>query len=47
MFDRILDIVYELNVRKTIFVFGKVITIQIILRNEIPGNKDLLKVTVA
>ena len=36
--------VYQLNGRKNICIFGNVITIQIILRNEIPGNKDLLKV---
>ena len=34
-----------LNGRKNIFVLGNVITLQIILRNEIPGNNNLFKVT--
>ena len=37
--------VYELNGRKNICIIGNVITLQIILRNEIPGNNNLLKVT--
>ena len=36
--------VCELNGRKNIYIFGNVITTQIILRNEILGNNDLLKV---
>ena len=47
VFDRILDIVYELNRRKNICIFGNGITIPIILRKEIPGNNDLFKVTSA
>ena len=38
--------VCELNGRENICIIGKVLTIQIILRNEIPGNNDLFKVTV-
>ena len=48
MFDRILEfwiMVYELNRRKTIFIFGNVITLKIILKNEIPENNGLFKVT--
>ena len=37
--------VYELNGRKNICIIGNVITLQIILRNEIPGNNNLFKVT--
>ena len=37
--------VYELNGRKNICMIGNVITLQIILRNEIPGNKNLFKVS--
>ena len=37
--------VYELNRRKNIYIFGNVITMQIILTNKIPGNNDLFKVT--
>ena len=40
-----IDMVYELNGRKNICIIGNVITLQIILRNEIPGNNNLLKVT--
>ena len=36
---------YELNGRKNIYIFGNVITLQIILRNEIPGNCNFFKVT--
>ena len=36
--------VYELNGRKNICIFGNIITLQIILRNEIPGNNSLFKV---
>ena len=35
---------YELNGRKIIFILGNVITLQIILRNEILGNNRLFKV---
>ena len=45
IFDRILDMVCELNGKKYICIFGNAITIQIILRNEIPGNNDLFIVT--
>ena len=45
MFDRNLDMVYELNRRKNISIIGNVITLQIILRNEILGNNNLFKVT--
>ena len=38
IFYRILDMVYELNGRKSNYIFGNVITLQIILRNVIPGN---------
>ena len=38
---------YELNGRKNIYIFGNVITLQIILRNEIPGSNGLFKVTSA
>ena len=37
--------VYELNGRKNICILGSVITLQVILRNKIPGNKDLIKGT--
>ena len=37
--------VYELNGRKNICIFGNVIILKIILRNEIPGNNGLFKVT--
>ena len=30
--------VYELNRKKNICIFGNVITLQILLKNEIPGN---------
>ena len=43
--DKILDMVYELNGRKNICIFENVITLQIIIRNEIHGNNDLLKLT--
>ena len=33
------------NRKKNICIFGNVITLQIILRNEIPGNNNLFKVT--
>ena len=36
---------YELNGRKIICILGNVIALQIILRNEIPGNNGLFKVT--
>ena len=36
--------VYELNGRKNIFIFGNLITLQINLRNEIPGNNNLFEV---
>ena len=42
-----LDMVYELNGRKIICILINVITLQIILRNEIPGNNGLFKVTGA
>ena len=45
MFDRISGMVYELNGRKNICIFGNVITLQIILRNKIPGHNDSFKVT--
>ena len=45
MSDIILDIVCELNGKKNICIFGYVITLQIILRNEFPGNNGLFKVT--
>ena len=35
----------SINGRKNIWIFRNVITLQIILRNEIPGNNDLSKVT--
>ena len=37
--------VYKLNGRKNIYVSGNVITLQVILRNKIPGNNNLFKVT--
>ena len=37
--------VYELNGRKIIRIFGNKITLQIILRNEIRGDNGLFKVT--
>ena len=36
---------YELNRKKNICIFGDVLTLQIILKNEIPGSNLLLKVT--
>ena len=37
--------VYELDGTKNIMcIFGNVLKLQIILRNEIPGNNNLLKV---
>ena len=45
MFDRIWIWFYELNRRKNTCIIGNVITLQIILRNEIPGNNNLFKVT--
>ena len=36
--------VYELNGRKNICTIGNVITLQIIIRNEIPGNDNSFKV---
>ena len=33
--------VYELNGRENICIIGKVLTLQIILRNEITGNNKL------
>ena len=36
--------VYELNGRKTICIFGNVIILKIILRNKIPRNNGLFKV---
>ena len=45
IFDRNLDMVYELNGRENISIIGNVITLQIILRNEILGNNNLFKVT--
>ena len=36
---------YELNGGKIICIFGNVITLKIILRNEIPGNNGFFKVT--
>ena len=47
MFDRNLDMVYELNGRKNICIIGNIITLQIILRNEIPGNKTWSKLHVS
>ena len=43
--DRILDMVCGLNGRKNICIFGNVITLEIILKNEFPENSDLSKVT--
>ena len=40
-----MGIVYKLNGKKNIII-GNVITVQIILRNEIPGNNNLLKLQV-
>ena len=45
IFDRTLDVAYELNRRKNICIFGNVITLHIILRNEVLGNNGLFKVT--
>ena len=36
--------VYKLNGRKNICIIGDVMTFQIILRKEIPGNNNLFKV---
>ena len=36
--------VYQLNGRKTISIFGNIITLKIILRNKIPRNNGLFKV---
>ena len=41
----ILDMFYELNGREIIYIFENVITLKIILRNNIPGNNGLFKVT--
>ena len=38
--------VYELNGRKNVCIFENVITLQIILRNEIPGNNGLFQLQV-
>ena len=38
--------VYELNGRKIICIFGNVTMLKIILRNEFPGNNGLFKVQV-
>ena len=38
--------VYELNGRKIICIFGNVTILKIILRNEFPGNNGLFKVQV-
>ena len=35
----------RVNGKKIICIFGNIITLKIILRNEIPGNNDLFKVT--
>ena len=43
--DRNLDMVYELNRRKNICIIGNVITLQVILRIESPGNSNLFKIT--
>ena len=45
IFDRILNMAYELSGRKRFSIFRNVITLQIILRNEIPENNGLFKVT--
>ena len=45
IFDKTLDMAYELNGRKNICIFGNVITLQIIIRYEISGNNNLFKVT--
>ena len=37
--------VYELNGSKIIYIFGNVITLKMILRNEIPRNNGLFSVT--
>ena len=37
--------VYELNGSKIICIFGNVITLKIIIRNEIPRSNGLLSVT--
>ena len=41
------DFAYGLRVngKKIICIFGNIITLKIILRNKIPGNNDLFKVT--
>ena len=39
------DMAYELNGKKNICIFQNVIALQITLRNEIPGNNDLFKIT--
>ena len=44
LFDRTLDMAYELNRRKNVCIFGNVIALYIILRNEILGNNGLFKV---
>ena len=36
---------YKLKGRRNISIFGNVIALQIILKNEIPGNNSWLKVT--
>ena len=37
--------VYELKGRKNICIIGNVITLQVILRIESPGNSNLFKIT--
>ena len=36
---------FALNGRKNIYILGNLIALQVFLRNEIPGNNNLLKVT--
>ena len=45
LFDRTLDMAYELNGRKNVCIFGNVIALHIILRNETLGNNGLFNVT--
>ena len=45
LFGRTLNIAYELNGRKNVCIFGNVIALHIILRNEILWNNGLFKVT--
>ena len=42
-----MDMGYELNGKKNICIIGNLLTSQIILRNQIPGNNNFFKVTRA